>query len=109
MSTQTPAGTTNIDLVERQLAHARRNGARAMRQLHRRMAAELRQAEQRARKAERRLSRARGRLAEERARADAAERELASIRSSATWRARRAFAAGTTRLRTGIGGRRKAA
>ena len=71
--------------LEAELRAARRFGARATRQMHAVVLADLRRAEQRAQRAERRVRRL--------------EKELAEVRASATWRAGRAVVALPARVR----------
>ena len=78
--------------LERELRVARRWGARATRQMHQTLAADLKKAQQRAKRAEQKA-------AEAEQRAQAAEAELASIRSSTTWKAGRAVVALPSRVR----------
>ncbi len=88
MSDPRPPGLRKL---ENELAAARRFGARATKQLHAAMLADVRAAEERAEDAVRRARRA-----EQRARR--AEDELARLRSSTTWRAGRVLVAVPARL-----------
>lgn len=92
--------------LERELAFARRNGGKAVREMHSTMVKELRAAERELRKARSRADKLKVRLEEARAEASAAtrrakraEQELAQIKSSTTWKAGRALVALPARVR----------
>jgi chromosome segregation ATPase len=92
--------------LERELAFARRNGALAVKQMHqvlvkdlRATERELRRARTRAAKLKQRLDEAKAEAAAANRRAQQAERELAEVRASTTWRAGRAVVAVPARLR----------
>lgn len=97
------APVSDVDLglkrLERELRVARRWGAKATRQMHQSLLADLRKAEQRARRAEKRADEAEARARAATQRAKHAESELASIRSSATWKAGRAVVALPARVK----------
>ena len=78
--------------LERELAFARRNGGLAVRQMHALLVKELR-------RTERELKRARARAKKLKLRAEKAERELAEIKASTTWKAGRAVVAVPARIR----------
>ncbi|GGO76842.1 hypothetical protein [Nocardioides deserti] len=82
-----------IKRLEIELRAARKHGARATKQMHAAVAADLEAAERRARRAERRAADAEARATRAERRARRLERELAEVRSSATWRAGRAVVA----------------
>lgn len=85
--------------LEAELRAARRFGARATRQMHAVVLADLRRAEQRARRAERRAHQAEQRAQRAERRVRRLEEELAEVRASATWRAGRAVVALPARVR----------
>ncbi len=87
---------TTIRGLEQALDDTRKHAAKATRQMHRTLLAELKEAEQRARQAERGAKRARRR-------AEAAEAELARVRASATWRVGRAAVALPALVRRRLG------
>lgn len=78
--------------LDKELKNARKYGAKTSRQLHKVMLEDVRRAERRARQAERRAT-------EAEQRAERLERELAEVRSSATWRAGRAVVAVPARIK----------
>ncbi|MDN4162578.1 hypothetical protein [Nocardioides abyssi] len=97
---QGPAAVdAGLKRLETELRAARRFGARATRQMHAAVAADLEAAERRARRAERRAAEAEARAARAERRARRLERELAEVRSSTTWRAGRAVVAVPARLK----------
>lgn len=85
--------------LERELRVARRWGAKATRQMHQAVLADLKKAEQRARRAEKAAAEAQTRAQEATRRAERAEAELAAVRSSTTWKAGRAVVALPARVR----------
>ncbi|MDQ3484919.1 MAG: hypothetical protein M3445_05850 [Actinomycetota bacterium] len=99
--TDAPADSTHVGLkrLERELRVARRHGAKAIKQMHAALVADVRRAERRAEKAETEAAEAirRARQAERRARR--AEAELVEIRSSRTWKTGRAVLAAPARIR----------
>lgn len=83
--------------LERELAFARRNGGKAVREMYSLLVKELRVSERELRKARSRSDKLKARLEEARAEASAAtrrakraEQELAAVKSSTTWKAGRA-------------------
>ncbi|MCW2794636.1 hypothetical protein [Nocardioides sp.] len=99
--TSTPSSDVDQGLkrLERELRVARRWGAKATRQMHRAVVADLKAAEQRAGRAEKKVAEAEDRARTATARAEQAESELAAIRSSATWKAGRAVVALPARVK----------
>ena len=92
--------------LEAELRAARLHGARAVREMQARLAADLtdaelraKQADKRARQAERSARQANRAAKEATRRAREAEHELEAVRRSATWRAGRAVVAVPARLR----------
>lgn len=100
---QTQAPSAQVDAgikrLETELKAARRFGAKAAKQMHAAVAADLERAERRARRAEQRAADAEARAARAERRARRRERELAEVRSSATWRAGRAVVAVPARIK----------
>ena len=92
--------------LEVELRLARQFGARAAREMHGVVLADLAAAERRARQAERRAAVAEQRAKRARRRARRAERELALIRRSTTWRVGRVVIAGPAHLRRLVRGQR---
>lgn len=103
MTAETPEAPTDVELglrrLERELRVARRWGAKATRQMHRAVLADLTRAEQRAKRAEKRAAEAEKRARAATQRAERAEAELAALRNSSTWRAGRAVVAVPARLK----------
>lgn len=83
--------------LEAELRATRRNGARALKQLHAAMVRDLHESEKRAASAEKQLAAARRR-------AKSAEAELARLRASGTWRAGRAVTAVPSAVRRRLRG-----
>lgn len=92
--------------LERELAFARRNGGKAVRDMYAVLVKEVRSSERELRKARTRADKLKVRLDEARAEASAAtrrakraEQELAAVRSSTTWKAGRAVVGLPARVR----------
>ncbi len=90
---------TQLTRLTREIAVARRHGARAIKQMHGALVADLRQAEKRAEKAEKLAAEATRRARQAERRARRAEAELAEIRSSRTWRTGRAVLAVPSKIK----------
>ncbi|MBC9734862.1 hypothetical protein [Nocardioides marmotae] len=96
---QQPAVDAGLRRLETELKAARRFGAKATKQMHTAVAADLDRALRRARRAEQRAADAEARATRAERRVRRLERELAEVRSSATWRAGRAVVAVPGRLK----------
>ena len=101
----TPPADTSSDVelglrrLERELRVARRWGAKATRQMHKTVLADVTRAEQRAKQAEKRAAEAERRAKAATQRAEKAEAELARLRNSSTWKAGRAVVAVPARIK----------
>ncbi|MDN4174636.1 hypothetical protein QWY28_16870 [Nocardioides sp. SOB77] len=93
------AADAGLRRLETELKAARRFGAKATKQMHAAVAADLERAERRARRAERRAAEAEARATAAERRARRLQRELAEVRASTTWRAGRAVVAVPARLK----------
>ncbi|WP_372735994.1 hypothetical protein [Nocardioides sp.] len=81
------------EILELELTAARRNGSRALEELHRKMSREIRRAERRALAAERRLEESKARVEALRDRVRRAEGDLAALEGSRSLRLGRVLTA----------------
>lgn len=95
------AGDEGLRRLEKELKVARRFGERATKQMHIAMAADVKKAQTLARRAEKKAAAAITRAREATRRAKRAERELAELKQSRTWKAGRVVVAIPKRLKRG--------